>query len=346
MRLKSGSDPQKIESRLNGLLDQVEADHPNMKGLKVSLQEISTIHLTSHLKEELEFNSSKGLMYILSTTALLILVMAWINYINIESARLIARAKEVSIKRIIGSQKSFLSLQFLVEYLLIFLIAVFFAIVLVYVALPLLSDITGVAMTSLLRPSLTTWLFVVPLILIGSLIVGIYPSFFILKLNPVTMLKGGVIKAGLGKFAKRSLIIVQFSFSMILVGFILVIYRQLSFMQTADNKIELQRVVSISNPTAYSNENGDKKHDDFTVFENNLMQNSFVEFVSSSSAIPGSEIGFTNVDRFKRNVGDPFDPTRFKLLFVNYKFVPVFGLKMVEGRNFDKKTRRMKIGRH
>jgi putative ABC transport system permease protein len=151
-------------------------------------------------------------------------------------------------------------------------------------------------------------------------------------------MKGKVIGSFKGRKMQKSLLVVQFTSSMVLIAFLLVIDRQVDFMQTSDANVELENVISIRNPTAYMSEDHDKKKKDFKVFSDQLTRSPAIKAVATSSAIPGAEIGFTYVDLIKRNIGDPFDPTRFKTLFIDYNFIPVYGLRLKAGRNYSEQN--------
>jgi putative ABC transport system permease protein len=129
--------------------------------------------------------------------------------------------------------------------------------------------------------------------------------------------------------------VVQFCSSLVLIASVLIIHNQLDFMRSTDKKFDANNVVTLRNPTAYSSEEVIEKHIAYRALENKLLENASVEMVTSSSAIPGTEIGFTYVDLLKRNVNDHFDPTPFKTLFIDYNYIPFYGLKLLAGRNFD-----------
>jgi putative ABC transport system permease protein len=240
--------------------------------------------------------------------------MAWINYVNIQTARFITRAKEVGIRRIIGSRKTDLAMQFLVEFAIITSISILAAAILLHFIYTYFVDLTGVPISEfqLLSPSL--WMGSLTLFMAGSLVAGIYPALHLLRLDPISSMKGKVIGSLKGRKMQKSLLVVQFTSSMVLIAFLLVIDRQIDFMQTSDANVELEKVISIRNPTAYMSEDHDKKKNDFKVFSDQLTRSPAIKAVATSSAIPGAEIGFTYVDLIKRNVGDPFDPTRYKTL--------------------------------
>ena len=327
-----------VARQLDHLNEKLEKADPKTKGAKVILQPVTNIHLYSQLNDELEAGGNKNLIYILFFIGVIILVIAWINYINIETARFITRAREVGIRRIIGSGKGDLAMQFLIEYFMITVISAVIAWVLLQLIFPQFTYLTGIAISNLQFSTPFIWQSAFGLFLAGSLLVGIYPAFFLLKLDPVSTLKGKISRSSRGSRLRKSLVIVQFTSSITLIAFLLAIFKQVDFMRLSNRNIELDQVISLKNPTAYMNQNEGEKLKDYKTLENKLLENTAIKLVATSSAIPGAEIGFTYVDLIKRNIGDPYDPTRYKTLFVDYSFIPVYGLQLKAGRNYSEEN--------
>jgi putative ABC transport system permease protein len=130
-------------------------------------------------------------------------------------------------------------------------------------------------------------------------------------------------------------LIVQFSASIMLISFLIVINLQLDYLQVTNKKIEVEKVIAIRNPVAYANKEVVEKYNHFKLFNDKVIEQAPVAMVASSSAIPGTEIGFTYIDLIKRNLNDPYDPTAFKTMFVGENFLPLYGIKLLAGRNFE-----------
>lgn len=333
--LNKQNDPESVDDRLNTLYRRIETVHPEVMGAHSFLQPVTSIHLSSHLKDELESNGSKSLVFVAALIALVILVIGWINYINLETARFLLRGREVGVRRVIGSGKSDLAIQFLIEYLCVLIFAFILSALIIAAAVPYFSYLTGIPAEGISWPRMEILLGSLIILLGGSIAVGIYPALFLLRLNPVAALKGKFGDSKQGSGVRQSLVVFQFCSSLVLIAFVLVIQAQLSFMRSADKKFHAEQVVVIRNPTAYSNESIIDKHRAYTTLGDKLLDESSVEMISSSSAIPGTEIGFTYVNLLKRNVNDPYDPTAYKTLFVDYNYIPFFGLELLAGRNFD-----------
>jgi putative ABC transport system permease protein len=333
--LSPGADVASVTEKLNKLMNGVANQFPDTKGTTLFLQPIEDIHLKSQLKDEYELNGDDVLVYAMLAVGIIIMVIAWINYVNIEIARFLKRSKEVGVRRIIGSDKIGIALQFLIEYFCLGFASFIMAIVVFVFISPQLSDYTGIVMQQVQWPASPVMLKAILFFVVGSLIVGIYPVFFLLKLNPIASLKGNLGGTNRGKGVRRSLMAIQFSASLFLIAFVFIVNNQLDFMQSTNKKVDVDQVITLLNPTAYMEGDVKAKHSNFKLLENKLLQNHSVQMVSSSSAIPGAEIGFTFVNLIKQKKNDPYDPTRYKTLFVGENFIPLYGLKLLAGRNFD-----------
>jgi putative ABC transport system permease protein len=163
--------------------------------------------------------------------------------------------------------------------------------------------------------------------------VGIYPGLFLLKFNPAAVLKGRL--SGQTKSAYRKyLVVFQFMVSMTLIAIVMIVNGQLDFMRSSNKNMDVERVLVLKNPTAYSNEELKIKHTNFESFGNKLFQNTAISGITSSSAVPGAEIGFSYVNLIKKDTNALFDPTIYKTLFVDDHFISTYGLHLLAGHNF------------
>ncbi|HZY81363.1 MAG TPA: ABC transporter permease [Cyclobacteriaceae bacterium] len=329
IKVKSKDDGRDIESRLNTLLAQTANTFPNVKGIQVELQAVPDINLQPGIEGDLETRTDVVLPLMLSIVAVCILFIAWINYINLETARFVTQAKEVGIRRVVGSSKVDLAIQFIVRYFCLNVIALTLAAAGTWLLLPYFSYTTGIPLAQLDLSNYNTWLIALGLYVAGSLIAGIYPVLLLLKLNPAAIIKGNATTGRPGRI-RTSLVVVQYVTSISLIAFVAIANQQIDFMKLTDKKLDVEQVLAVENSLAYTGMLADK----FGPFENELKTNAAIKEVSSSSNIPGRAINFTIVNEIKRNKQDPFDPTRFKLLFIDYNYIPLYDLKLKAGRNY------------
>ncbi len=332
--LSEGTDPKYIEDRLNAILRKLKTDHPDIIGAKVFLQPVTEIHLQSNLKDEIEPNGNIFLVYALALIGLIILVIAWINYINLETARFTSRIKEIGIRRIVGSAKYQLLVQFLIEYGCLALTALGTAGFITYFLTPYFKMITGIQMSNFCDWNSKVVIGAAAVFVLGSILVGIYPGVFLLKFNLMTTLKGQVTGLAKGSLFRKYLVSFQFIVSMTLIALVMIVNEQLDFMRLSDKKIETDHILILRNPTAYSGEDLKLKHTHYEAFRNKILQNTSMNEVTSSSAIPGTEIGFSSVNLIKKDTNSLFDPTIYKTLFVDDYFISTYGLTLKAGKNF------------
>jgi putative ABC transport system permease protein len=336
--LKRGTSIPEFEKLLNESLAKSQKNNSDFKGVSMSVQPITDIHLNSHLNGEIKTNGSRSVVYTIGTAFFIILIIAWINYINLETARFITRIKEIGVRRIIGSSKKELVLQFFVQYLCINILATSLAFIIVYTTLPYYGFVTGVSIHTVAPSVPHLWNISLVFFVAGTFATGIYPALFLLKFNPVASLKGKLTGRVQGIFLRKSLLVFQFLCSIILIAFLIVISQQLDFMRNISGNFNLSRVLTVYNPTNYSAYEDSLRQEKNEVFRNKLLQNFAVENLTTSSAIPGEPVGFTYVDLAKRSLHDPDKQIPYKVIYIDYDFIPVFGLKLKAGRNYSEKS--------
>jgi putative ABC transport system permease protein len=331
-RLAKGTDTKKFEKRLNMLLSEKVGELPGMNGTQAFLQPITSIHLDPQLGDEYQNNGSPALVYVLLLIGGIILVIAWINYVNLETAQFISRSREIGIRRVIGSSRSSIALQFLVRYACLTAMACVVSASALFLILPFFAQLTHIP-SEAIAWNLQILLTGAAVFAGGSLLVGVYPAIFLTRLKPAESIKGQYVDKSSGLF-RKSLVVVQFTVSIVLIALVLVISRQVDFMRISNKHVDVDHVLAVKNAFAYADDEFLEKRKQFIGLETKLKEAAPVSMVCSSSAIPGTEIGFTLVNEIHRRKGDPYSPTRFKLLFIDYNFIPLYGLKLLAGRNY------------
>lgn len=255
--------------------------------------------------------------------AVLVLLIASINFMNLTTAQSAKRAKEVGLRKTIGAVKSQLALQFLSESMVMVLLSSAIAIVLTYILLPLFNEIAGKALSFNVL-TIRSSLLLVSVILFTGFISGSYPALYISGFQPARVLKGQ-LRSGTGAARFRKvLVVVQFTLSIVLIISTLVVYRQMDFVQNKD--IGLDR-----NNLMYLWMNGDMSEHAEAIREE-LMKEPSVEVVSLSSANP---IDFGNsTSNLTWEGKDPNDKILFSNFSVDYNFLESMKMKLVGGRSF------------
>ena len=288
------------------------------------LQPLTRIHLHSNLERELEPNSDINYIYILSAVAFFVLLIACINFINLNTARSAARIREAGIRKVVGAQREDLIKQFLFESICLTGTALLLGMILIELSLPLFNAFTGKNLN--LSAMSTTWgLFgLVALMLFVGALSGSYPALFISSFKPVQALKetwiGGAKKAQLRKF----LVVFQFCLSIVMIIGTCGIHNQLKFIRDERLGFDKEHMVVIR----VNDSEVRKKYDPF---KRELLQYPLIQQVTASTTVPGQTI---NPDAFVPE-GEPDENwILMGSIFVDSDYIRTMGIELVEGRDF------------
>jgi putative ABC transport system permease protein len=328
LTLAAGADPAVVEDKLNALLKGLNKEHPNTAGVRLNLQSVTDIHHSSDLAEELEPNGNKLLLYVLSVIGIAVLVCAWINYVNIETGRFIERAKEIDVRRILGSGNGSLARQFFTEYLVNTTFSILIAVVTLFSFAPFFNDLSGLHYVDYWYSPV--WIGACTLFAAGVLITGILLTTVFTRRRPSLPGSSGGIRST--RF-RKVLIAFQFTCSISLIAILMVVHTQTEFLMSTNKNMDVENIISIRNPTVYTNEDS-LNLVEYATFQHDLTSSTMVNSTTGSSAIPGMEIEVSFINRLKRNSGDPYDPTTYKILFIDYDYIPFYDLKLKVGRNY------------
>jgi putative ABC transport system permease protein len=290
------------------------------------LEPLKDIHLKGAPQYQLEPSGSLTTVYIFAVIALLILVIAIINYINLATAKSAGRAKEIGIRKVSGSDKTGLILQFVGESLIIVTIAMVIALLLVLVLTPAFNHLIGKEISLSLFSGYKGFIGLLVLIAVVGISAGAYPAFVLASFNPIEVLKGTLNPGSISKTLRGILVVFQFTVSIVIIIGAFVVYRQLSFMTSTDMGIIKENLLVIRRPDAL-----EKKLESF---KEQVLQIPGVEKITNATAIPGTN-NFNNNAFFLDN-----DPTKATYLInqdqVSFGFAEVMGIKLAEGRCFSK----------
>ena len=290
------------------------------------LEPLKDIHLKGAPQYQIEPSGSLTTVYIFAVIALLILVIAIINYINLATAKSAGRAKEVGIRKVSGSDKTGLIFQFVGESLVIVTISTIIASLLVLVLTPTFNHLIGKEISFALFSSCKGIIGIIALIIIVGTTAGAYPAFVLASFNPVEVLKGTLNPGSISKTLRGILVIFQFTVSTVIIIGAFVVYSQLHFMTSKDMGFNKENLLVIRRPDAL-----EKKLESF---KEQILQIPGIERIANATAIPGTN-NFNNNAFFLDN-----DPTKATYLInqdqVSFGFAQVMGIKLSEGRFFSK----------
>jgi putative ABC transport system permease protein len=294
--------------------------------LGLFLQPLKDIHLHSDLNLELEPGSDIRYVYIFSAIALFMLLIACINFMNLSTAGASKRAREVGIRKVLGSLKLELVRQFLVESILLTLLALMLAVCLVFWALPFFNHLSG----KNLSLDLFHNLWILPLLLLLGLVTGLlagsYPAFFLSSFNPITVLKGKFTSGKKNIGLRSGLVVFQFFISIILIVGTTVVYKQLAYIQNKKLGYDKNQVLVVEE-SYWLGKNQE-------VFKQELLQDPRVVSVSSSGYLPAGPSYNNNFMVYAESNSSQLVKTlRYD---VDHNYISTLGIEMADGRNFSK----------
>jgi putative ABC transport system permease protein len=296
---------------------------------QLALQKLTDIHLRSHLDFEAEENGDIARVYIFSIIALVILLIACINYMNLSTARSTLRAKEIGIRKVAGAGKGELIAQFLSESVLVTWIAMLFAILITAMILPALNKLSGLDLSA---NQLFEWKWILPILLVPfvvGIISGIYPALFMSSFQPVKTLKGLFKVGGKSISFRKVLVVSQFGISIVLIITTAIVFQQLRYMQQAKLGYSKDHVLVLP---YYFTENSR-----YESFRNELLSNASIREIGRSSRIPTGRL--LDSQGASAESGDSLRPitVELKYLAVDDDFIPAYDIQMAAGRNFSRK---------
>ncbi|HEY0652953.1 MAG TPA: ABC transporter permease [Chryseosolibacter sp.] len=333
--LKENVDIKEFESKIPAYVQQREGELlKRVNGDMVfNLQRLTDIHLDSDFMGEFKPNGSRKAAYFLSIVAVLILVIAWINYINLSTAKSIERAREVGVRKVMGSFRTQLVQQFLFESVLLNSIAVLIAIGLVVLLTPSFSELTGRELGYVLFKERMFWVWMAALIVGGALLSGLYPAFVLSSYKPVEVLKGRFKNSGQGVLFRKGMVITQFVASITLIIGTFTVYRQISFMQSQELGVNLEQTLVLNSPNVVDS-TYEKK---FAVFKERIKQFPEVINVTASTAVPGRQPGW-NAGGIRRLSQREDEANQYRVIMMDHDFIPLYGLQVLAGRGFSGET--------
>ena len=289
-----------------------------------SLMPLSKIHLYSNKTAELEANGSIQYVYIFSAIAIFILVIACINFMNLSTARSSNRAKEVGVRKVLGSLKKNLVWQFLTESMLISCIALVLALGLALLLLPYFNQLSGKEMgLSLLANS---WVFpsLLILVLVVGFLAGSYPAFYLSSFQPITVLKGKLAKGFKTGWLRSSLVVFQFAISIILIVGTAVIYKQLNFIRSKNLGFSRDQVLVLQNTWPVAKP-----------FMDDVLTISGVKNATMTGYLPTN--GWrSDMPLYPEAVVDDKSAASMQIWRVDDGYIPTLGMQMAQGRNFSR----------
>jgi putative ABC transport system permease protein len=336
---RPGESREQLQTRLNALVENyvgkelLDMLHTSTKDLnrqgnyfKYHLMPLTDIHLHSNKSYELEPNGSITYVYIFSLIAALILVIACVNFMNLSTARSANRAKEVGIRKVAGSTRGHLIIQFLTESVLLSFFALLLALGVAAALLPLFNGLAGKELhfTTLFSSRLLPLLIL--LVFFVGCLAGSYPAFYLSSFQPIAVLKGRIAAGFRSSWLRSSLVVVQFAISIGLIVCTIVIYRQLNFIRTREVGFNREQVLVIHRAYLAGNP--------VLTFRKEVERLPGVSGAALSGDLPTMGGGYNQNAWFKDASMDMKRGVVLTSLNVDEHYIPTLGMQMAAGRNF------------
>ena len=286
------------------------------------LQSIKDIHLDTSIQQDFKPSTDPKYLTIFGSIAILIVLIAAINFMNLSTAQATRRAKEVGIKKVAGSTRGMLVAQFLSESFILSFISLILALVFIKATLPYFNNLLGAKLTLSL---FANW-YTIPLLLLFSVFVGIlsgsYPAFFLSSFNPYEVLKGSVKNSLKNGRLRRVLVVFQFAVSILLIVGTMIMYRQIKYMLNKDVGFNKEQLIVINRAEALGTK--------MKSFKETVKNIPGVVNITSSTAIPGR----TNNNNGYMLEGRKDETFLMTTSWVDYNFLDTYGMTLASGRSF------------
>ncbi len=326
IKLHPGSDIPEVESKIAEVVDKNMAERlAQIEGTyEVYLQPITSIYLHSNILHEMRENGDASRVYIFAAVAILILIIACINFINLSTARSAKRSTEVGLRKVFGANKGMLFKQFILESVIIVIISLIIAVILFDLMLPLLNNLTGNNFTMSLFMNWRYLIFLFGIVLFVGLLAGSYPAIYMSRFKPITVLKGFVFNNSKKAGFRNVMVITQFIISIFLIAGTLLIYRQLNYINNKDLGIDNKNLVVVS-------------------LRNSAMTKNYMSLKAEMKNLPGvidvtgssSYLGnFQQRRGFYPEGGDIDDMILMLHMQADPNYLDVFDANISTGRNF------------
>ncbi len=332
IKLTPGSSPEVLKEKLPPFIEEKFAESIEQFNANIdfNFQPIANIHLDSDFMYEFKANGDRQTANFLGLIGAFILVLAWVNYINLSTSKSLDRAREIGIRKVMGSYRGQLIGQFLLESIFLNMISVVMAFLLVAVLLPQFNAIAGASIT--IAAIVTDLSLVLPFglaILLGALLAGLYPAFVLSGFRPVSVLKGKLATSAKGNSLRKGLVVAQFLITMVLMIGTYTVYQQMQYMNAQDLGVNIEQTLVVMGPrvtdSTYTNQ--------LEAFNVELEREADIESVTASTAVPGSQPDW-NAGGIRLLSQDAGQSKQFRIVGVDYDYVESFDLAMAEGRNF------------
>jgi putative ABC transport system permease protein len=323
LKLVPGHDPKVVTAKMNDVLNKYGAEKIKALGMKkwLTIEPVKDIYLKSDVGQSPRIKS----IYIVASIAFFILLLACINFMNLSTAKATKRASEIGVRKVLGAYRSSLISQLLGEALILVIIAVIISLVLIQIGLPYFNLLTGKDIELGLQNNIPFLLIILLIVAVTGVLSGSYPAFYLSSFQPVNVLKGRPSLGNATGRLRQALVVFQFIIGIALVCSMIIISRQMNFMQNKNLGFNADAKVVLPMRTSNAVRN-------YAALNQELSKIAGVNGVSGTDYVPGSYV-FNDMPLYKS--GGNMDVAKLhRMNLVDYDYMDLLGIKLVAGRKF------------
>ena len=304
------------------------------KNERVIAQKVGDIHLYSHKTFETEANGDPRSVYLLLGVAVLVLLGAFVNYVNLTTSRALDRAREIGVRKAVGSNQQQIRMQVLVETVLVNLLAGVLAVGIVALLQSAFMDITGLPEEFKVLDDVFFWQCAGAFLVCSVLLSGFYPAIVLASFEPVKVLKGNFSTSVKGAFLRRALVVFQFVVTLILLVQTVVVYRQVKYLREQELGLNIDHTLVVKAPV------GVDIGENYNVFRQTLLEQSQVKGVSFSGTVPGMGTAGMGTTTGVNLLGAAQKTYyNYHITAIDTSFIDQMSIRLLAGKNFDASTR-------
>lgn len=333
LRLRPDADITALKTKLADLVEREFGEVLDYYNLtcELPLQPVTDIHLKSNFMQEYEINGDYDAVNILFIISIFIVLMAWINYVNLSTSKALTRAKEVGLRKVVGASRKQLMFQFLFEVILIQFFSIVLALIIIRIALPFFVSFTGLPADYPLWEQSWFWYSLVILFFAGTTVSGILPVATMSAFNPITVMKGKLNSKGRKVNLRKVLLVWQYALAIALITSTLTVHEQISFMKNQKLGFNIEQVLVFNAPRVRDETYPERVN----TFKNNLIKNGLANKAAHVTEVPGRQIVWDNGGIFRVGA-DQSESKNYYIVGIDYDFADLFDLELAVGRNFSR----------
>jgi putative ABC transport system permease protein len=324
--LPGNFDVKAFETKIQGMYDahMKTIFEPLKIKIEYILEPVTRIHLYSTNPGEPEPTGSITYVYIFGIVAIFLILIAAMNYMNLATARSTRRAREVGLRKVVGSRRGPLVAQFLSESVVFTIISLILSIILLIILLPKFNTLAGKSFDLSILYSPEVIISVIGVILIAGFLGGSYPAFFLSRFSPVTVLKGEITQGSAGSLFRKVLVVIQFTISVVMIVCTMIVFRQLNYLKNMDQGFNQENVLTLQL-------NGRGMIIKYPVLKQALLENNDIKYVTSTNTALGEGSGKVI---FSLETDQGMVQRGINFAVVDHDFVDALGIKIINGRDF------------